>query len=222
MTPFFDAVLFDFDGTLADTQQDVWLSLFYGAEKLGGNFPEEFCTNPANLSLSMEEIFAMLRLPKEPGQLEKFKELVNTHYQSLNHYPATQLYQGMEQLLCQLKASGVFMGIATMKSYAATTRILQKKGWADFFTCWYSPDGPGNWQYDKVQMVGQILKDYPVNGSAIMVGDSPGDIKAARLNGIPSVGILYGDSPAESITAALPTYLARNTKELGEYLLQSR
>lgn len=47
----YSAVLFDFDGTLADTAKDVWDSVRYGFKKNGLSIPDNYAADDRNLAL---------------------------------------------------------------------------------------------------------------------------------------------------------------------------
>ena len=68
----YDAVIFDFDGTVAYTAADVWDSLRWAARRLGGELDGEFSKNDANLGLPMERIFAAAQ-PCNPGITQGFE-----------------------------------------------------------------------------------------------------------------------------------------------------
>lgn len=51
-------LLWDFDGTLADTGSDVWNSLTYAARRAGGAIDDLYMRDDANLADPMDEIAA--------------------------------------------------------------------------------------------------------------------------------------------------------------------
>ena len=69
----YDIVLWDFDGTLANTGQDVWGSLEYAARVLGGEIRKQFRADDSNLGKSMEEIFLAIEPALDDGLQEKFE-----------------------------------------------------------------------------------------------------------------------------------------------------
>ena len=63
-----DAVIFDFDGVIADTREDVWDSVEYAANAVGGAVDKEFMEDTSHVALPEEELFRHIN-PLPPGQL---------------------------------------------------------------------------------------------------------------------------------------------------------
>ena len=100
-------LLWDFDGTLADTGSDVWNSLTYAARRAGGAIDDLYMRDDANLADPMDEI--MRHVIPYPGEayLETFDEDVRVHYRTLNDFSRTRLYPGIQSMLNELKEHGV-------------------------------------------------------------------------------------------------------------------
>ena len=54
----YQMVLWDFDGTLAYTGRDVWITLEHAAAKCGGRLPKEFTGRDSNLGKTVKEVFS--------------------------------------------------------------------------------------------------------------------------------------------------------------------
>ena len=96
-------LLWDFDGTLADTGSDVWNSLTYAARRAGGAIDDLYMRDDANLADPMDEI--MRHVIPYPGEayLETLDEDVRVHYRTLNDFSRTRLYPGIQSMLNELK-----------------------------------------------------------------------------------------------------------------------
>lgn len=132
-------VLWDFDGTLADTAMDVWASLDYAAKECGGELPADFKSR-SNLSLPMGQIYAMVSPYPGEDKSEQFEKLVQVHYRTKNRFEKTVLYPGIEELLCTLQKNEIASYIVTMKPEQALKSILDSKGWHQYFEGAISPD----------------------------------------------------------------------------------
>lgn len=209
----FDAILFDFDGTLADTREDVWAALDFAARQVGGGLPAFVRANPANLALPMRQLFAGLQPRPDESQFEIFTRQTARHYRSISTLPHTQLYPGIQALLQSLGQSGVPCYIVSLKEHSALARILALKGWGQYFTGHYSPDSFTGKVYTKSQLIGRLLGR--INASApVYVGDSATDVLAARENNIPCIGVTYGDGNTRELLATQPNYIAHAATEL--------
>ena len=117
-------VLWDFDGTLADTSKDVWVSLRYAAARCNSTFAVSFEADDANLALAVSEIFLHLD-PQPPFFLcERFERDVGDHYRCLNDFEHTNLYPGVEELIDSLRQLGVKQVVITNKP---TTRSEERR-----------------------------------------------------------------------------------------------
>lgn len=215
----YEIVIFDFDGTLADTKEDVWESVEHAANSIGCRIPHEFRGNSQNLSLPIDRIFQSL-LPKPEGLLKDVFECELTrHYRQLNSFTHSYLFPGIQGILEELKRRDIPRYIVSMKPLQALNKIIIEKGWGDYFVEWYSVD-PDVYEWRTKEQVLGALKDRVQPKNCVYVGDSYTDIIAARACGMDSVGILYGDGDAERLIQEKPTYLVASKRELEKILLE--
>ena len=209
-------VLWDFDGTLADTGGDVWRSLDYAAKMCGGSFPENYMNDAVHLGESLNTIFR--RIEPFPGEaaFTQFKNSVMTHYRTMNDYATTRLYPGVLALLGELRLQRIVSVIVTDKPRQALERLLRAKGWADLFDGWTSPDSIPGRHMDKTAMIEAMLYRYQADAdNCIYVGDRWGDIEAARRNGVDCIAVTYGDGDARLLHEHAPAYCVDDVATLG-------
>jgi len=214
----YSTVLWDFDGTLAYTGQDVWESLEYGARNLGGRINRTFREDDSNLGRTMDEIF--LAVEPYPGKewQERFEELVRIHYRTISEYAGTVLYPGIPGLLEDLEREGVRNYIVTLKPKEALERILDRKGWKHYFTGWLSPDSFPGRIYTKGQLLAYYLKKTVDMEQIVYVGDTYSDVTACRQNGLACIGVTYGDGNTRALLEAGPDRIAESVRALGKLL----
>jgi phosphoglycolate phosphatase len=214
----YDAVIFDFDGTLADTGPDVWLSIEFAAREAGGRIREDFVAKAANLGLSIEEIFAAIEPFPGAEKLERFADDVARHYRTINRYELTEFYPGIPGLLESLKGAGVPAYIVTLKPYEALSRILELKRWNSFFVAWYSPDSLPGPARSKASLIAYLLAGRLKGFNPVYVGDTWSDVAAARTCGIDCVGAAYGDGDVAALLAECPRHVVYNSRQLANYV----
>lgn len=214
MKGFYDCVLLDFDGTVADSQLDVWVSIDYAAQLMQLHIPEKVRQDPAILGKPLLEIYGMLEPSPNRADFQKFDDMVTLHYRQMNEFQNTHLYEGMEELLLFLKAQKVKRTIITNKPLEALERIILNKNWCNLFDGWYCPDSLQKVPMKKVELLEKLKCANLVGFHPIMVGDTFSDIVAAKKNQIDSIGVLYGDGDAESILAEKPTYVVHDVHEI--------
>ena len=212
-------VLWDFDGTLADTGADVWASLSYAAARCGARPEEGFMADDANLSASVADIFRHL-IPF-PGEAvyPAFDADVSTHYRTVNDFAHTRLYPGVVRLVGTLRRRRARNVIVTNKPRQALERLLLVKGWASLFDGWITPDYFDG-DMSKTDMIAAMIGRYGVGPQAcVYIGDTWSDIQAAHANGIDGIAVTYGDGDVAGLRAQHPRYCVDNLDEVAAVLL---
>ena len=185
-------VLFDFDGTLADTKSGIVAT----AERVLRDW-----------GLTDEEIGDAGRLVGPPfpaaftevyGMTAADAEEVTRRYRAVYETlgPETHpLFDGIPELLRALKASGRRIATASAKRQVMVREMLEDAGVADLFDAVVGQTDPT--RSDKATLVGQALDALGCAADdAVMVGDRFYDVEGARANGVPCVGVRYGATSA--------------------------
>lgn len=214
----FSSVLFDFDGTLADTAEDVWDSVSYGFSVCGLKLDPAFRMDARNLSMSVPQMVELLypRLPAEIGQQVRLH--VNYHYQYLSKYDKTVLYDGIQELLQWLVDRGTLVGILSNKTHDALDRILKVKGWRRYFGPVQGTESRPVELDNKVQRLKEFANKFG-GVTPVYVGDSPWDVEAAKVNGLFSIGVLYGDGDSALVRAAEPDVICSTPDALKKFFM---
>ncbi len=216
----YKVVLWDFDGTLAYTGADVWISIEYAAEKCGGKLLKEFMEEDSNLGKSVKEIYQKVVPYPGDGQYEKFEKLIRFHYRQLNEYSGTYLYPGIYEFLKELIADNVKNYIITMKPEEALERILKKKSWENLFDGWISPDSFPECEKTKGELISYIMRKYGFKkAESVYIGDTWSDVRAAHDNKIACIGVTYGDGSTNRLQQEKPEYCALNVSEI-QYIIK--
>lgn len=215
----YNAVIFDFDGTIAYTAKDVWGSIEYATKRLGCIVPAVIMNDDSNLGLSTLEIFKELEPTPHIEKFEGFNKDISRHYRNISMYPETYLYPGVEELIKLLIKKDIPRYIVTMKPKEPLERILKIKEWDLMFDGWYTPDCFEGVTYTKEELI-KILIDTSLQGyECVYIGDSYTDVIAARKNNIDCIGVTYGDGDIQKIIDQKPTYVFDDVYELTRMFL---
>ena len=217
----YSLVLWDFDGTLADSKEDVWASLVFAAAQFGGTFPRSYLANPKNLSDPMDVI--LRRVEPYPGEdnFAEFESLVRVHYRSQNDFANTELFPGIKPLLGELLLLEIPGVVVTVKPHEALRRILTMKGWDTYFDGLLSPDSEDSKEKTKTEMIASVLRSRAARPSeCVYVGDSRGDAVAAKANGVDFVAVTYGDGDEMELRAEHPLHCFDNAWDLRSVLTE--
>ena len=198
-------LIFDFDGTIADT--------FHYLLRIGNRLSEEFNFNKigpdevnAMKDKNVRETIQHLNIPllKIPMIVAKAKKELHKEIDSV------EPIEDLKEILLQIKALGYKMGILTSNSSKNVMGFLKNNG-LDFFDfiCTTSKIWSKNWGL-KTLMDENGLELSEV----IYVGDETRDIKAAKKAGIRSAAVTWGYNSRKALEAQNPAYLIHSPEEL--------
>lgn len=203
-----EAVLFDLDGTVADTNALIYASfqaLF--TEKMGINVADETIYNFFGEPLEK----TLRRYAEDPTELLDFYRTHNLKH----HDTMVASFEGVEEALRQLKSKGLPLGIVTSKREEMARRSLSCLGLTKFFDVVVTPE------YTKVHKPAPdpLFKACELLGgidptNTIMVGDAVYDILCGQGAGAYTAGVSYSKVSLDRLRAAKPTYMLDDLREL--------
>lgn len=207
-----ELVIFDLDGTLADTIPGLCESVRHVAALHGvREVPEDLVRYSVGNGAAklVERVYAKLGLSGFAEDVPIFRE----HY-AAQGVRESQLYPQTMHVLQTLRAQGVHCCIATMKPRSATDALLdalELRPWVDLiFAAEDMPPKPNPWY---VQACAQQLH-IPLSRTMV-VGDGVTDVRAAQAAGVVSVAVLGGYCDQAALHACAADY---EIEQIGEIL----
>ena len=208
-------VIFDFDGTLANSGPiiiecfDLTLK-----EEQGKEYPPEFYK--PFIGPPLEETFGFLGAEDPARYITTYRR----HY--FQRMYDTPLFDGVRAMLEHLDDMGVPMAIATSKRRDAVLLLMQHLGIEVRFkvVCGSGDDPSRGKKQHRVEDALTGLQELGIDTSgAIMVGDRIHDIEGAAANGLDTILVEWGEAPPEERDEA---WRIVETPEELEKLLLSR
>ena len=209
-----DALLFDLDGTLADTREDIALSLNHTLARLG--------RPPVNLEQvtrfigdGARQLVARALGGAENGALQAAMNIFLPHYTDhcADHL---RLYPGAKSVLEMFSQKG--LAVVTNKPEAATRLVLKALGIDGFIKVVIGGDTLAARKPSPEPLLEAARRLGVSPALAGMVGDSPGDIQAGKAAGMWTCAVTYGYRTAEELKAAAPHALISNLEGLQEVI----
>jgi len=211
-------VIFDLDGTLADSKADIAQATNATRERVGlaplslevvatlvGNGAPLLVQRALGPSCSEEEV---------RRGLEFF--LAYYHEHLLDH---TCLYPGVREGLDRLRESArVSMAVLTNKPIKSTVAIVERLGLRDYFFRLYGGNSFARKKPDPAGILALLSESGTARENALMVGDSYVDVRTARNAGVRSCGVSWGFQP-ESFAGDPPDVLVDDMIALTDYVL---
>lgn len=199
-------LIFDFDGTIADTL-DAIVNI---SNRLAADFgyKQTSFEEIAHLkNLNSREIIKQsgISIFKVPFLIRKVKAELNKEIQRLETIP------GINEALIELKDQGNKLLILTSNSKENVILFLEKNNMQDLFSFIYS----GATLFGKSRMINSILKQENINiEQAFYVGDETRDIEAARKSNIKAIAVSWGFNSQEVLAEQNPDFLIHEPNEL--------
>ena len=204
-------VLFDLDGTLTDPREGITRSIQYGLSKLGIDEPD----------LSQLEHFIGPPLLQQFMATYGFDE--TKAWEAMGFYrerfAVTGLYEnhvfdGVPQLLEELKGQGRQLFIATSKPHVYAREIARHFDFAKHFNVIYGSELDGT-RTNKVELIGHLMAEQGLDpAQTLMIGDRKHDLIGARENGLDAAAVGYGFGSFEELSAFQPKYHFHTLAEL--------
>ncbi len=208
-------ILFDFDGTLVNTN-DVILASWQHTYRhyLGHEMPVEHITSCFGepLLLTMEREF--------PGVDPQESADVYRQFQMENADKLVTIFPGIKELLADLKAAGYVLGIVTSRTRESALRYMNMFDITSYFSDLVTCDDTTIHKPNPEPLLLAMSKLGASAEESIMIGDSPFDIKCANNAGVDSVMVNWRITCDETsmIDDAKVDYWIQKPAELVELL----
>lgn len=183
------AIVFDLDGTLLDTLDDLWLSVNYTMDKFG--FPHRGRREVRGFLGSGVRVLVEKSLPEDKKDMTDECLSVFKAYYDVHKDDNTRPYDGVIDMLKAVRAAGLKSAIVSNKYDAAVQQLknVTFNGLVNFAV------GEGNGIKTKPAPDGVLLalKNLGVSkDEAVYVGDSEVDLKTAENSGLKCVAVTWG------------------------------
>ncbi len=195
----YKTLVFDFDGTIADTLGETRLIFNRLAPEYGiREVAEDELAHLRHLSLSA--LLDHLKIPKRrvPALIARGTGMMRGNITRL------KMIEGMSEMLVELRRHVRSFGILTSNSTANVELFLRTHGLRDQFDFISSTSKLTG----KAKHLKAILKTFSLRpGELLYIGDELRDVKASQKAGIPIAAVTWGFNSRESLAAAKPEYL---------------
>jgi len=201
-------ILFDYDGVLADTLNDLITIGQAVCDELGVKHTASAHDLNTLEVMSFATYGRQLEVP-EP-LIDEFVRRSLERFARKDSPP--EIFDGLAAVIRELAASHV-MGIVTTNSALNVNLFLAKHGLRDGFQVIYGVDIPGT----KAEKISKAQKQFSAQEEPVfMIGDSLSDIRAAREAGVTSIAVSWGHQSLERLQSANPDAVVHSPSELKE------
>ena len=213
-----DTVLYDFDGTIMDTNDVIigsWQHVYKTLRGEEGDLTYILSTFGEPLEYSMETSFP--EVSKEES-VKIYRDWQKEHFLDMIH-----LFPGVEEMLAEVKARGYRTGIATSRLSESLHRALSHFDLYKYFDAIVAVEDIEEAKPAPDTIYKVLDKLNARSENAIMMGDSRLDILCARNAGVPSVLVgwsatLAGKTKEDFVPGEAPDFIIQKPEELFEII----
>ncbi len=210
------AVLFDLDGTLIDSKKDIAAAANAARVHFGmPALPLETVTG--YIGWGIEHLNRKTLGTDDPERLSEGLKVLKGYYRD-HCVDQTLLFPGARELLDFLKKRGVRMGLVSNKPHEFTLITLDRLGLSPYFGVALGADATPNKKPHPEPLLTALQRLGASPSEAVMIGDSPVDVQAARAAGMRVGVVSHGFVAKEYLNAADPDWLVDSLEEFLEIL----
>ncbi|TKJ66992.1 HAD family hydrolase [Pseudomonas viridiflava] len=211
----YDLLIFDWDGTLADSIGRIIESMRTAA--IGGGMEgRDDEAIKGIIGLGLPEAIRTLYPSITANDLIDFRQCYADCYMAMDNVPS-RLFEGVSESIQAFRDEGYRLAVATGKARRGLDRVLKANAWLDFFDITRAADETAS-KPDPL-MLHEIMAHCDVAPErSLMIGDSSFDLQMARNAGMDSVAVGYGAQSLDSLRAYEPRLAIEHFSELRTWL----
>lgn len=208
----FKCIIFDFDGTLADTRAGIVATFQETFRHMGLEVPSEavICST---IGLTLEDGFKAAL----PSMTEREVKDAAAFYRKIFHdlaIPLTVAFPGAAAVLALLQSEGYRLAIATSRRSTSLSVLCDTIGLSGYFEGLYGADSVENHK-PAPDLVLKILEDFRLSPEdALVVGDATFDLLMGQRAGCKVCGVTWGNQSRGQLSSVDPDYLIDSFSEL--------
>jgi phosphoglycolate phosphatase len=210
----YDLIVFDWDGTVMDSTAVIVMSIQEAARDLGLPVPEAAIASHV-IGLGLTDALRIAVPELQSADTQRMVARYVAHWRA--HEDDLILFDGMPELLEDLKRRGHLLAVATGKSRAGLDRALAHGGIAHAFDWTRCADETQSKPHP--QMLHDLMERFDVAPErTLMIGDTTHDSLMASNAGAHAVSVTYGAHPRQQLESLAPRAVLDSVAELSTWL----
>lgn len=208
----YNLYIFDLDGTILDSKEDIAMAVNYGLEKVGIEAkPSEEVVK--YIGYGAKKLIDDL-LPDFPDDIKnKVLEFFREFYTS-NPVIKSRLYEGVEEILSGIKSKNKKVAVVTNKYEEISKRILKHFQILDLIDIVVGADTTQERKPSPLPVFYALEKINKKKEETIIIGDSETDILTGKNASISTCLVLHGYGNKSMALSLKPDFVIKSLKEL--------
>lgn len=202
-------VVFDLDGTLADTSEGIYNAHRATCSALNIDLNEH--SLDGIIGGSLIDIYQE-RFGLDKDAARSAVRIYREWYQKFGIHQA-EIYPGIEELLVKLQSMGFFLGVATLKRQDFAVEMLSDMGIKKYFNCIFGMDKKDI--LNKELLIRECMRHTGANAKdTVLIGDTKSDYMGALKTKVEFIGVTYGFGFNLNTSKKMSIRIVNNVEEL--------
>lgn len=202
------AIIFDFDGVLADSFEQIYglnkMAMAKIGVKLSKKRYREFYMGNVH--------FELKQFIKDDAKYNAFSKIKAQNFSK--HYASVQLFPKVKKFLGKINKKFI-LAVASSGNQSCIEKLLKKNNLLKNFSFILAGS-----DLSKDKMINFVIERIEAHSQEVtLISDTCGDIFLAKKIGLKTIGVSWGYHSLRSLRAAKPDFVARNFEELASYLI---
>lgn len=211
----YELIIFDWDGTIIDSQAHIISSMKNAVADEGLLVPDDEQVRHI-IGLSLNTAIETLIPDIQSETVARIAEHYRKHFFA-EAAEYSELFNGVPEIIRDLHASGYYLAVATGKGRRGLDIALKKTGLQPYFHITRCADETRS--KPDPMMLDEILTDLELEANqAIMVGDTSYDIDMAGNINMDCVAVTYGMHDKKHLENSHPTYFIDSISQLSQFV----
>ena len=215
MSQRFNLLVFDWDGTLMDSEASIVVCMQAAISDLGCE-PRDANSIKNIIGLGLREAIDCLYPGTDDAFLTAMVDRYRYHFLGGSKHHS-ELFPGAEQTIRELSEAGYLMAVATGKGRKGLDMVLEKTGLGQYFHTTRCADE--SFSKPHPQMLEEVMDELGAEpGNTLMIGDTEYDMQMASNARTHSLAVSYGVHEKERLMQHGPLHCLDTIAELADWL----
>ena len=211
------AVIFDFDGTLADTRKLIVTAKQEMMKELGLKVLDEK-TCVSSIGLTAYDAFSRDYPELSSEEVEVLVKTYRAKFEELKTSMPPELFPGVDKVFSELKKRGIALTIETSRNRKSLLEFVGNWGMTDDFSVILCAEDTDKVKPEPEPVLKTLEALSIAPDQALVVGDMPVDILMGKRAGAFACGVTYGNSNREELLASGADFVIDSMEELLRYI----
>jgi len=210
----YDLIVWDWDGTIMDSTPTIVNCIQQACRDLGFKEPDDSLASSV-IGLGIQDSLRRAVPWIEPVHFPKLTDRFRFHYLAKDH--ELHLFEGIRELLEDLRNEGYLLGVATGKSRVGLDRSLEFHQLGHVFHETRTADESFSKPHPGMLLELSDVMQVPTR-RMLMIGDTTHDLDMASNAGVDAIAVTYGAHPPDTLREAKSLARVDNVLQLSQWL----